>query len=227
MRSDRENRLFGSMLKPVATTTRQEPERSSGFMGRVTEFFGDAAAKRNEAESLAPAGKYAGMSKDDTLAAINEQYWQDYLTNTVPIEDELFAKKDNINTVDAAQKDAVTSRRILGDMANRNKSRYGMNVKPSTSAYEDRLAQLGQVRGVAKAGADARINDEQSRLNIISGLATQGATLRNNSQSGLGMAANLEANRNAQHSAAKSQASAQRAGMISSGIGLGLMAFGL
>lgn len=204
MRANRDNQYSTSRIK-----TAVEPVVQQVFAGGGGELF----------------SKYQNASKDTALGAINEQYWTDYVNNIIPIESAMIDRMNNVNTVGDAEKDAVTARRILGDMTDRNRARYGMNVKPRTSAYEDRMQQLGQVRGVAKAKADARIADEETKLSIMSDLAAQGATLRNNSQQGLGTAAGLQAGRDAQYQASKTAASAQKTSLISTGLGMLAMTF--
>lgn len=165
-------------------------------------------------------------SLDDTLAQISETFWKDYLNNTVGQEQKLIDQYYQLDTRDDAMKDAVTARRILGQMDQRNRSRYGVSSTGDRAAYEARVRQLGERQAVASAYNDATLSDHDTKTNILGSLLTQGQALRNSALQGLGAAAQLEADRHSFNNAQQAAYKQRKAGLFGAGLGMAA-AFGI
>ena len=157
---------------------------------------------------------------DDVLARINRQLYQEYKDVGIPAEERLFRELD-VNTSKDAMRDAVTAPRILGQVDDRNQSRYGISANASRRASNARRDNLAGAAAIADAGNNAILADEDRELTTLQTLINQGTGLRNAAQNGLGVAAANEQSREAAYSAAKEQHKSNQAAAIGSFVGLG------
>lgn len=157
---------------------------------------------------------------DDVLAKINRELYQEYQNVGIPAEERLFQELD-VNTTQDAMRDAVKARRILGQVDDRNRSRYGISGNASRRASNARRNNLAGAAATVDAGNNAILADEDRELTTLQTLINQGTGLRNAAQGGLGVAAANEQSREAAYSAAKQQHKSNQAAALGSFVGLG------
>lgn len=176
--------------QPGADTTPQIPEEwleSEGFLGRAM----------RKVAGVPPPEKL-----DDVLADINLKLYEEYQRVGVPAEERLFKQLD-VDTTKDAMRDAIKSRRLLGQIDERNKSRFGVTQNVAQRGASRRADRLSAVTAEAEAGNTARLADQDTRMRTLETLINQGTGLRNAAQQGLGVAAQNEQARDAAHQAAK------------------------
>lgn len=161
---------------------------------------------------------------DDVLASINRDLYKEYQNVGIPAEERLFEQLDQ-DTTQGAIKDAVTARRMLGQVDARNDSRYGVTNNSARMGDRKRRDSLAGATAQADAGNSAIISDQDRELDTLQTLMNQGANLRNTAQQGLGVAASNENSRDAAYTSAKQQYKSDRASTIGSLAGMAAMAF--
>jgi predicted component of type VI protein secretion system len=158
---------------------------------------------------------------DDVLASINRRLYEEYKGYGIPAEERLFEQLD-IDTTQDAIKDAVTARRVLGQVDARNNSRYGVTTNSAQRTNQARRDSLASTAAQVDAGNSAIIADQDRELQTLQTLMNQGASLRNAAQGGLGVAAANEQSRDTAYSAAQQQYKSNVASTV--GLGAGLLA---
>ena len=161
---------------------------------------------------------------DDVLAGINKKLYKEYQDYGIPAEDRLFDQLD-ADTTQKALADATKARRTLGQVDDRNASRFGVTKNSAQQGNSDRRTLLSTRASSADAGNNAIIADEDRELNTMQTLMNQGAGLRNAAQGGLGVAAANEQAKEAAYNQAKQQYKSNVTGALGSAAGFAAAAF--
>ena len=165
------------------------------------------------------------MSADATLAAITRDQWNHYLQQFAPLENELVGDVNSRDLVTKAAKTAATQTRVGDASLDRSISRYGLNMTGVQRAQLERQQAIGNATNTAQAVNTARVDQRDRNLSLAANLMQQGRGVSSSAISGLGDAANSEAQRNAHNAQAKAQAKAQQTSTAIGIVGLGIMAF--
>jgi hypothetical protein len=157
---------------------------------------------------------------DDVLAGINKKLYQEYKDYGIPAEDRLFDQLD-VDTTQQAIADATKARRTLGQVDDRNASRFGVTKNSAQQGNSERRTLLSTRSAVADAGNNAIIDDDARELGTLQTLMNQGASLRNAAQGGLGVAAANEQAKESAYNQAKQQYKSNATGAVGSLLGAG------
>lgn len=160
------------------------------------------------------------MSADATLAAVTRDQWNHYLQQFAPLENELVGDVNSRELVEKAASSAATQTAVGNASLDRSISRYGLNMTGVQRSQLERQQALGNATNTAQAVNTARIDQRDRNLSLAANLMQQGRGVSSSAISGLGDAANSEAQRNAANAQAKAQAKAQRTSTIATGLGI-------
>lgn len=189
--------------------------------GLIEETKARLAAKEKEKQEAFDNWDVGDGKLDSVLAEINQRLYREYEEVGIPAEERLFDAYRTRDTTESAMKDAIKARRLLGEVDDRNASRYGVSKPTGAEAGYDRTQKrLGNLTTQAGAFNDAKLADEDFKLNTLQTLIGQGNRLRNAAQGGLGSAASGEANRDMAYQNAKTQARGNKMNLLGTGLGI-------
>lgn len=161
-----------------------------------------------------------------TYANITRSEYEDYVNGFRNYELGLINRaQTDTSLIDQAKTDAPKASKLAQDVAERNRTRYGMSFDPATERERERsFGRLGAL-GFDNAVNNARIDQDTLNTSLLSGLIDIGQGVNSTAQSQLGSSA---ANASQLDQAYRSARSASRANTFST-IGqlgaLALMAF--
>jgi len=154
----------------------------------------------------------------NTLAQITERDWERYLRDYVPVEDQAIGSLDDMSIIDDARERISEPRRVQKSQQRsfRDARRYGVNV--SNAARQDSTANLSiaQAAGDADTMNEARLNQFDRNRSFRNELINVGRGVASGAQDGLGQAAQMQGQRDANNRAAKAQHDAQQMQMLGS-----------
>ena len=157
-----------------------------------------------------------------TFADITKQEYLDNLENYSELESELLERaSSDTSLIDYAREDAKGAAERTKQIAERNRSRYGIALTPAEVAERERSINRGSVLGGVQSIADARIAQRDQNRKLLSDLVAIGQGIQRSSMEGLGTAAANAAQR--QNAYRMAQAQSKQATYSAIG-GLGSMA---
>ena len=161
---------------------------------------------------------------DKTLANVARSQHESYIRNFREFEDALIASRDDTSLIDAAKKDAPEQARIAKEVAERQRSRYGLQQTAVEARETERALKRGEAINLAGGVNNARLAQRDANRRLLGDLINIGQGVNRSSLSQLGTAAeNATARKNA-YTQAKAGHKAQTAQMIGSLGSMALMA---
>jgi len=196
---------------PRISNPRAAPARGSGNTGIGTLNYNPNA---NQGYS---AGRLPTVTDPDaTMANVAQSQHERYIRNFRGFEEALIAAKDDTSLIDAARKDAPEQTRIAKEVAERQRSRYGLSQTAVEARETQRASQRGAATNLAGGLNEARLAQRDANTRLLSDLINIGQGVNRSSLSQLGAAGeNAVARKNA-YQQAKAQHKSQQWGMIGS-----------
>lgn len=166
-------------------------------MGRMRPYM---SSESDNTSNTDPDRVYADMMRDD---------YMDFLADYGQFEEDLIKQaQTDTSLIDAAREDSESAGRLAGQMANRNASRYGVQLTPAQMREQGRGLQRANTLGSIQALSDARIAQREANQRLLSDLINIGQGVARSSQSSLGEAANLASQRRQAYENARAQSKA-------------------
>ena len=159
---------------------------------------------------------------EQTYANITRQEYMDYVTNYREFEKELIEQAlSDSSLIDFAREDALASEERTRQIAERNRSRYGVALTPAQMQEQQRSLSRGTTLGGVQSIADARIAQRDANQRLLADLINIGQGVNRTSLQQLGSAASDANARKRAYQSARAQAKQQTIGAVGS---LGAMA---
>ena len=172
--------------------------------------------KANSA-ALAPVG-----DPDKVFADMTRQDYLDYIEDYRDFEKELLEKAStDTSLIDAAREDAGMAEQRTRDIAERNRSRYGVALTPAQLQQQQRSLSRGTRLGGIQSIADARIAQRDANQKLLADLINIGQGVNRTSLQQLGSAAADATQRKNAYTQARASYKANKYSTIG---GLGAMA---
>jgi len=189
----------------------------SGLSEKMAQWHTDAALQNST--TLRPVA-----NPDKTAADVALGQHERYIRNFRGFENALIAERDDTSLIDAARRDAPEQARLARGIAERQRSRYGVQQTSVEARESERASQRGEALNLAGGVNNARLGQRDANRKLLGELINIGQGVNRSSLSQLGSAGeNAVARRNA-YTNAKAQSKAQTYNMIGSAAGTALMA---
>ena len=160
-----------------------------------------AAAMQGDAVSSLPAV----TDPEKTYGDITRGEYNDYVRDYRDFElAQIERAQTDTSLIDSAREDSATAGRVAGQVAQRNVSRYGAQLRAQSRALE-RNTTLGSIQALS----DARIAQREANQTLLSDLINIGQGVNRASQSQLAGAASDASAREQAYRNAKAQSKAQ------------------
>lgn len=154
---------------------------------------------------------------DTAYANITRAEYDDYINGFRGFETDLIARAQNdTSLIDQAKVDAPNATKLATDIAERNRSRYGVSYDPSMN--KERARSSSRLGSLAYDGAvnNARIDQDTLNTNLLSGLIDIGQGVNSTSQDQLSASAQNASALNQAYRSARSDSRNQTTSMIGS-----------
>ena len=147
---------------------------------------------------------------DKAFAEITRNEYLDYVKNYRGFEEDLLdTAQSDTSLIDDAKENAANAQGLMAGVANRNASRYGVNLTPAQSQEQQRgLARAGTL-GYAQSVNDARINQKRINQETVADLINIGQGVNRSSLSQMQGAANSATQRKNAYDSARAASKAQ------------------
>lgn len=153
---------------------------------------------------------------EKTMGDVAKQQHERYIRNFRGFEEALIAARDDTSLIDAAREDAPEQARIAREVAERQRSRYGLTQTAVQARESERASQRGEAINLAGGLNEARLAQRDANRRLLGDLINIGQGVNRSSLSQLGTAAeNATARKNA-YTSAKAQHKAQTWSMVGS-----------
>jgi|TARA_R100000084_G_scaffold109116_2_gene74073 hypothetical protein len=153
---------------------------------------------------------------DKTMGNVARSQHERYIRNFRGFEEALIAARDDTSLIDAAREDAPEQARIAREVAERQRSRYGLTQTAVEARESERASQRGEAINLAGGLNEARLAQRDANTRLLSDLINIGQGVNRSSLSQLGAAGeNAVARKNA-YQQAKSAHKQQTYSMIGS-----------
>jgi hypothetical protein len=166
-------------------------------------------------------------SADSRAAYITRKQYQDYINRYVPLEDMLIDRIGNQEyqreQVDNAVESSGSAYQSGMQTAQRDLSRYGVNMDPTETASFERKAKMGETLSKISAANTTRQALEQQDIDLAFGLSNYGRNTLAGANELFGNAASAEASRNATNSAIAAQNKAAKQQAVATAAAMALM----
>ncbi len=194
---------------PPVIDPRRVPTGGSGSTGIGTLDYNPGSNQSYSANQLPSVS-----DPDKTMANVSRSQHERYIRNFRGFEEALIAAKDDTSLIDAAKKDAPEQARIAREVAERQRSRYGLTQTAVEARETQRASQRGEAINLAGGVNNARLAQRDANTRLISDLINIGQGVNRSSLSQLGAAGeNAVARKNA-YQQAKSAHKQQTYSMI-------------
>ena len=194
---------------PPVIDPRRVPTGGSGSTGIGVLDYNPTSNQGYSASQLAQV-----TDPDATMASVARSQHERYIRNFRGFEEALIAAKDDTSLIDAAKKDAPEQARIAREVAERQRSRYGLTQTAVEARETQRASQRGEAINLAGGVNNARLAQRDANTRLISDLINIGQGVNRSSLSQLGAAGeNAVARKNA-YQQAKSAHKQQTYSMI-------------
>lgn len=156
------------------------------------------------------AGLPVVSDPEQAYADITRQQYLDYVQNYRQFELDLIEKsKNDTSLIDAARSDSVIASSLAAGVANRNASRYGVNLSPAAAREQELRLQRANTLGSIQSINDAKLAQRDANDRLLSNLINIGQGLNRSANSNLASAAQNAAARNDAYRSAKAASRAQ------------------
>ena len=153
---------------------------------------------------------------EKTMGDVARQQHERYIRNFRGFEEALIAARDDTSLIDAAREDAPEQARIAREVAERQRSRYGLTQTAVQARESERASQRGEAINLAGGLNEARLAQRDVNRRLLGDLINIGQGVNRSSLSQLGAAGeNAVARKNA-YTQAKAQHKAQTWSMVGS-----------
>ncbi len=147
---------------------------------------------------------------EQTYADISRRDYMNFLRNYSGFEKDLVDQAQNdTSLIDAAREDSAAAAGLASGIADRNASRFGVQLTPAQRQQQQRSLNRANTLGSIQALGDARIAQRETNQRLLSDLINIGQGVNRSSQAGLSNAAGLANQRKQAYDNAKAQSKAQ------------------
>ena len=116
------------------------------------------SAAESYARGYSSSHLWGGVSNPDrTMANVARSQHESYIRNFRDFEDALIAARDDTSLIDAAKKDAPEQTRIAEEVAERQRSRYGLQQTAVEARETERASKRGEALNLAGGVNNARL----------------------------------------------------------------------
>jgi len=147
---------------------------------------------------------------DAAFAEITRNEYLDYVKNYRGFEDGLIDKAQNdTSLIDDAKENASNASGLMAGVANRNASRYGVNLTPAQQQEQQRGLDRANSLGYSQSLNDARINQKKINQETIADLINIGQGVNRSSLGQMENAASSATQRKNAYDSARAASKAQ------------------
>lgn len=147
---------------------------------------------------------------DEAFAEITRNEYIDYVKNYRGFEEDLLdTAQSDTSLVDDAKEDAANAQGLMTGVANRNASRYGVNLTPAQLQEQQRGLARANSLGYSQSLNDARINQKRINQETVADLINIGQGVNRSSLSQMQGAANSATQRKNAYDSARAASKAQ------------------
>ena len=163
---------------------------------------------------------------DAAFAQITRDEYIDYVNNYRQFEEDLLDRAQNdTSLIDDARTNAQNAQGLMSGIADRNATRYGVNLTPAQRQEQSRGLDRANNLGLAQSVNDARIAQREANQGVISDLINIGQGINRSSLSQMQGAAQSATQRNNAFTQAKAASKAQTYSTIGSLASAAIFAF--
>lgn len=163
-----------------------------------------------------PSYNAKNQTPDNILAGITNREQQRFTQLYRPLQQDLISSLNDRSIVDGARATAAGAGEAGEARTLRNLRRYGLQQSPVEAQQAQRMAQIGQSLDFDSTINDARIEQKERNDGLRRQLIDVGRGVSDTANSGLGQAAGLQAQRDANNAANKAAGKAQTTQMLAS-----------
>lgn len=153
---------------------------------------------------------------DKAFAEISRNEYLDYVKNYRGFEEELISARNDTSLIDDARVNATNAQGLMQGVAQRNASRYGVNLTPAQLQEQGRGLDRANSLGYAQSVNDARVSQKRINQETIADLINIGQGVNRSSLGQLQGAASSATQRKNAYDAARAQNKASTMSTIGS-----------
>jgi len=147
---------------------------------------------------------------DQAFADITRNEYLDYVKNYRPFEEGVLdTAQSDTSLIDDAKENAANAQGLMSGVANRNASRYGVNLTPAQLQEQERGLTRANSLGYSQTLNDARINQKKINQETVADLINIGQGVNRSSLGQLQGAANSATQRKNAYDSARAASKAQ------------------
>jgi hypothetical protein len=163
---------------------------------------------------------------DQVFANITRQDYLDYVKNYRDFEEDLLDRAQNdTSLIDAAYENAENAQGLMAGVANRNASRYGVDLTPAQKREQARGLTRANSLGLAQSVNDARIAQREANQTALADLINIGQGVNRSSLGQMQTAAQNATQRKNAYDQAKAASKAQTYSTLGSLASTAILAF--
>ena len=180
----------------------------------------------NAASTNAATGLPNVSDPDKVFANITRQDYLDYVKNYRDFEEDLLDRAQNdTSLIDAAYENAENAQGLMAGVANRNASRYGVDLTPAQKREQARGLTRANSLGLAQSVNDARIAQREANQTALADLINIGQGVNRSSLGQMQTAAQNATQRKNAYDEAKAASKAQTYSTLGSLASTAILAF--
>ena len=180
----------------------------------------DRQGANNPGEGGAQATADAGSVAGDKLAQISRDELKNYLEKFGETEEFLAGDTNSRAMIDDAKSSQMLGQQVSEGMQQRTLGRYGASMTPAQMAAQQRIGSLGNASSYSGAVNNSVLDQRDRNQNLKMNLLGIGNQQMGVAMNGLGSAAGMESNREAQYQRARAAAHAANMQMVGQVVGL-------
>jgi len=205
----------GGAANTASTTSASNPSGTTGI---------GTLSYSNVHRGYSTSGLPRVSNPDRATADIARGQHERYVRNFRGFEDALVGARDDTSLIDAAREDAPEQARLSREVAERQRSRYGVQQTAVEAREAGRASQRGEAINLAGGLNNARLAQRDANRKLLGDLINVGQGVNRSSLSQLGSAGENAVSRGNAYRAAQARGKAQTMNMVGSVAGAALMA---